>query len=188
VIAIFDNLLILANDIQDLQLKLLTVLDICLYHNVVLGFKKCNIGVREVEFFGYICSHNEYKLSDARKDSIMKLPFPRSQKEVQQVMGTANMFLRFTPGYATLAKDITDMSSKTFNWDESTWVVDHRASFDRFKLAVAQSLTLHYPNYDLKWILRTDASTSGCGVVLYQEYVTAGGILQERGLLKFWEI
>ncbi len=109
-IAIFDNLLVLANDDQDLERKLYIVLDICLSHNVVLGFKKCNIGVSEVEFLGYACSHNEYKLSDARKSSIMSLPFPRNQKKVQQVMGTANMFLRFTPGYATLAKDITDMS------------------------------------------------------------------------------
>jgi hypothetical protein len=87
VIAIFDNLLVLANDTSDLQNKLYNVLDICLNHNVVLGFKKCNIGVSEVDFFGYICSHKEYKLSDARKASIMSLPFPRSQKEVQQVMG-----------------------------------------------------------------------------------------------------
>ena len=76
VIAIFDNLLVLGNDTSDLQTKLYTVLDICLAHNVVLGFKKCNIGVTEVEFFGYICSHKEYKLSDARKASIMSLPFP----------------------------------------------------------------------------------------------------------------
>jgi phospholipid-translocating ATPase len=110
----------------------------------------------------------------------MSLPFPRSQKEVQQVMGTAIMFLRFTPGYSTLAKDITDMSSKTFNWDESTWTVNHRESFDKFKLAVSNSLTLHYPDYDLNWILRTDASTTGCGVVLYQEYVAPGGIIQEQ--------
>jgi hypothetical protein len=180
VIAIFDNLLVLANDTADLETKLYTVLNICLKHNVVLGFKKCNIGVTEVEFFGYICSHNEYKLSDERKASIMSLPFPRCQKEVQQIMGTTNMFLRFTPDYATLAKDITDMSSKHFNWDQNTWVVDHHGSFERFKLAVANSLTLHYPNYDLNWILRTDASTTGCGVVLYQEYVASGGIIQEQ--------
>jgi hypothetical protein len=124
-------------------------------------------------------------LSDARKASIMSLPFPRSQKEVQQVMGTANMFLRFTPGYATLAKDITDMSSKTFNWDESTWTVNHRHAFERFKLAVSNSLTLLYPNYDLNWILRTDASMTGCGVVLYQEYVAPGGIIEEQ-VIAIW--
>jgi hypothetical protein len=140
VIAIFDNLLILANDVKDLENKLYTVLDICLLHNVVLVFKKCNIGVTEVEFFGYVCSHREYKLSNARKASIMSLPFPRNQKEVQQVMGTANMFLRFTPSYATIAKNITDMSSKCFNWDESAWTVNYRESFEKFKLAIYRKL------------------------------------------------
>ncbi len=149
VIAIFDNLLVLAHDPQDLYIKLITVLDICLKHNVVLGFAKCNIGVREVEFFGYVCSHKQYKLSQERQQSIMELPFPRNQKEVQSVMGTANMFLRFTPNYSVIAKDITDMSAKQFNWDETTWTIDYRASFLLFKQAIAQSLTLYYPDYSL---------------------------------------
>lgn len=89
----------------------------------------------------------------------MSLPFSMNQREVQQVMGTTNMFLQFTPDYASIAKDITDMSYKTFNWDGSTWNVDHRSTFDRrFKQAVSNSLTLHYPNYDVDWILRTNAS------------------------------
>lgn len=45
---------------------------------------------------------------------------------------------------------------------------------------MANSLTLHYPDYDLNWILRTDASVTGCGVILYQEYVAPGGIIQEQ--------
>lgn len=180
VIAIFDNLLVLANTYFELEERLYAVLDICLNHNVVLGFAKCNIGVREVEFFGYVCAHKEYKLSKARQDSVTSLPFPRNQKEVQQVMGTANMFLRFTPNYSTIAKDITDMSAKAFNWDETTWIVDHRASYERFKEGIAASLTLFYPDYNLNWILCTDASLTGCGVILYQEYVASDGILQEQ--------
>jgi hypothetical protein len=173
-------LLVLANTVLELEARLYVVLDICLAHNVVLGFAKCNIGVKEVEFFGYVCSHKEYKLSKTRKDSVTSLPFPRNQKEVQQVMGTANMFLRFTPNYSTIAKDITDMSAKAFNWDEATWTVDHRASYDRFKEAISNALTLYYPDYNLNWILRTDASLTGCGVILYQEYVAPDGILQEQ--------
>lgn len=76
VIAIFDNLLVLANTPLEPEQKLYAVLNICLSHNIVLGFAKCNIGVREVELFGYVCSHKEYRLSDARKESTVSLPFP----------------------------------------------------------------------------------------------------------------
>ncbi len=122
VIAIFDNLLVLAHDSHDLYFKLITVLDICLKHNVVLGFAKCNIGVSsEVEFFGYVCSYDNIGCPrSASSIYIMHLPFPRNQKEVQSVMVTVNMFLRFTLNYSVIAKDITDMSAKNFNWDQST--------------------------------------------------------------------
>lgn len=63
VIAIFDNLLVLANTPLELEDRLYAVLDICLTHNVVLGFAKCNIDDKQVEFFGYVYSHKEYKLS-----------------------------------------------------------------------------------------------------------------------------
>lgn len=48
---------------------------------------------------------------------------------------------------------------------KSTWLVDHTSyvsmsAFNRFKQAVANSLTLHYPDYELNWILRTDASVT----------------------------
>lgn len=71
VIAIFDNLLVLANTPLEPEQKLYAVLNICLSHNIVR-----NIGVREVELFGYVCSHKEYRLSDARKESTVSLPFP----------------------------------------------------------------------------------------------------------------
>ncbi len=82
VIAIFDNLLVMAYDMSDLYKKLIVVLEICLLHNVVLGFSKCNIGTSKVEFFGYECSEGTYCLTDARRQSVMGLPFPRNQKEV----------------------------------------------------------------------------------------------------------
>jgi hypothetical protein len=125
---------------------------------VVLGFSKCNIGVTEVEFFGYVCSHKKYSLSAARRESIPQLPFPRNRREVQSVMGVASMFLKFTPNYSLLAAPLTDMTSKNFSWDESSWTADYRASFEQFKAALQESLTLHYPDYSLDWIIRGDAS------------------------------
>ncbi len=59
--------------------------------------------------------------------------------------------------------------------------MDHRpSSYQRFKEAIAASLTLFYPDFNLNWILRTDASLTGCGVILYQENVASDGILQEQ--------
>ena len=56
--------------------KLETFLDRCITHNVKLKFSKSWIGFNEVNFFGYHCTHKSFKLTDERKQAIMKMPFP----------------------------------------------------------------------------------------------------------------
>lgn len=62
VIVIFDNILVLANDLEDAYTKFCDIIDICLHFNVQLKISKCHIGVTEVEFFGYKCSFSKYGL------------------------------------------------------------------------------------------------------------------------------
>jgi hypothetical protein len=87
VIVIFDNILVLANDLQDSYTKFCNVMDIFVYFNVQLKLSKCHIGVTEVEFFGYKCSFRKYGLTDARKNSVTSIPFPKNVREVQSAMG-----------------------------------------------------------------------------------------------------
>ncbi len=62
------------------------------------------------------------------------------------------------------------MTHKTFNWsDESSWTKDYRKEFNNFKQVVANSFHLFYPDYNLPWTLRVDASQLGVGGVLLQE-------------------
>jgi hypothetical protein len=74
-------------------------------------------------------SHKQYSLSAARKESVASLPFPRNRREVQSVMGVANMFLKFTPKFSLLAAPLKDMTSKHFSSDEVSWTTDYHAVF-----------------------------------------------------------
>jgi hypothetical protein len=60
------------------------------------------------------------------------------------------------------------MTKKTFNWDKTTWNINYEAVFNRVKDALQSSMAIYYPDYELDWILRTDASVLGVGAVLYQ--------------------
>jgi hypothetical protein len=60
------------------------------------------------------------------------------------------------------------MTHKNFDWNPKNWTVDYQAAFDKLKEAVMNSMTLHFPDYDKKWIMRSDASTVACGAVLFQ--------------------
>ena len=98
----------------------------------------------------------------------MSWPLPQSTKQAQRFLGSALFFRHFVPQYSELAADLNEMTHKTFNWDTSTWTKDYAKTFERFKQALALSCKIHYPDYNLPWILRADASDVAVGYVLLQ--------------------
>ena len=74
----------------------------------------------------------------------------------------------FVPGYSAIAADIQDMTRKEFNWDKRTWDKDYENSFQRMCVALRDSVAIFYPNYEWKWVVRTDASDYAVGAVVLQ--------------------
>ncbi len=167
-IVIFDNLLVLAHDFEDAYKKTEIVFDLCLKHNLFLKFSKTWLGYSEVKFFGYVCKPKSYSLSQDRKDALQGIPFPSSKKAMQSFLGAALFFKSFIPNYSTITAPLNDMLKKDFAWDPSNWKMDYHAVFASVKEALQQASSIFYPNYELKWILRTDASDFGVGAVLLQ--------------------
>ena len=167
-IVIFDNLLVLARDFQDLYEKMVKVIDRCHERHVILKMEKSWIGVRTASFFGYEVSGGGYRLSQKRKDSIAAIPMPKDQKGMQRFLGAALYFKTHIPNYSDLTADLNDMTHKNFCWDEATWSKDYRGAMERLKEAVMKSATLHFPDYTLPWTLRCDASMVACGGTLLQ--------------------
>lgn len=170
-IVIFDNLLVLAYDFDDAYQKFNNVLDRCIERNLVLKFSKTWLGFANCEFFGYLCKFMSYELTQKRKDSIMNMPFPTSVKSMQRFLGTSLFFRQFVPHFSTLTAILNDMVKKDFNWNPATWTKDYKIAFENFKVALMESTALFYPDYELKWILRVDASDFAVAYVLLQIYI-----------------
>jgi len=187
-ICVFDNFLILAHDIADAREKLESFLDRCIEFNIYLKFSKSWLGFKEVKFFGYICSHESYRLEDSRLDSIRDIPFPSSNnksvntKKIQSFLGAALFFQPFVQNYSDRAAPLNDLVHKNFSWDKTTWKVDYLQKFEEFKSALMNMVTLYYPNYELDWIVQTDASEYGVGGVLMQIFIRSDGVKEKQPL------
>lgn len=182
-IIIFDNVLILANDHDDAYQKLDRFIDRCIEHNVKLKFAKSWIGLTKVNFFGYACQFKSHELTEDRKKAILEIPFPDTGnrcKKMRSALGIGVFCAPFIKNYKGVVKHLTDCTKTTFDWDESTWTHDYRAEFEEFKLGIQQSVALFYPDYDLDWVLRTDACEYGVGGVLMQVKVDSNGAKEEQ--------
>ena len=178
-IVIFDNFLILAHTFQDAFDKLKLVVERAKEYNLYFRFQKTWLGQRTVNFFGYECSEHSFQLSDERKAGIVNMAFPSSIKSMQSFLGAANFFSNFLPHYTELTGPLYEMTKKDFNWsDKSTWTKSYLDKFELFKQALVEAMPLFYPDFDLEWILRTDASDVGVGAVLFQVKPREDGTLQ----------
>ena len=169
-IVIFDNFLILASDYTDAYNKLILILQRCKDNGLVLKMKKSWIGTTLVTFFGYEVQPGSWQLSQSRKNAIASMVFPTTQKQMQSFLGAANFFHTHIPNYASWASALYECTTTGFNWDPSTWTKDYKSLFTIFQQAIQNSVTLHFPNYALPWILRVDASDYAVGAVLFQEF------------------
>jgi len=168
-IIIFDNLLVLAHDMDDAMHKLELVLDRCIARNVFLKFPKSFIGFREVHFFGYLCRLQSFGLTNNRKLAITSIPMPTSHKTMQRFLGAALFFKSFIPHFSSLTADLHDMTRSDFSWSLRPWPKDYAAVFESFKKALLHACELFYPDYTKEWVLRVDASDRGVGAVLFQK-------------------
>ena len=66
------------------------------------------------------------------------------------------------------------MTHKDFYWKRDTWKHDYEADFELMKRALSQSVANHFPDYDLDWVLRVDASDKAVGAVLLQHSSCTG--------------
>jgi hypothetical protein len=104
-ILLFDNALLLATDYQDAYAKLEMFFDRSIQFNVKLKCSKTWLGFTEVKFFGYICRHKSYGLTEDRKQAILEIPFPSSgnkTKKVRIMLGCGVFFSPFIKNYSDL--------------------------------------------------------------------------------------
>jgi len=172
-IYIFDNILILANTYEELYERIEMVFDRCIERNVYLKISKSFIGFTEVKFFGYKCTGSNWSLDEDRKQGIVNIPFPTTQKEARSFLGCGVFFQPFTENYAVKAEKLYDMTKDDFNWDKSTWIIDYEGHFNTLKNSMVNCIELFFPDYSLEWILRTDASDYAWGAALYQIFIGA---------------
>lgn len=169
VLVIFDNILLMARDQDELFDLFKSFIRRCRERNLYLKLEKSFIGFRKVKFFGYVIEANAYQMGDERIQGIVDTPFPPTQKAMKSFLGSALFLEPFVLDFSTLAAPLHDTTKASFNYkDRTSWSQDYEAAFMKLKQAMQEALVLIFPDYDLPWYLRTDASEHGVGAVLFQ--------------------
>ena len=130
---------------------------------------KCQLGCEKVEFLGHIVQEGKIQPMLDKVEKIRDAKKPETKKQLRAFIGLASYYRRFIPNFASKASPLTD---KTRNREPNKlkWTDRDEEAFKTLKESLTQSPILCLPDVDRKFIVRTDASSTGVGAVLLQEH------------------
>jgi hypothetical protein len=165
IIRFFDNILIGAKTPEATLLALRRVLAVCKKYNLSIQANKSEIGTRETVFMGFSLSPEGISIDKTRLQGLLDMAAPTNRTELRALLGTFNYVRGFVPNFATIAKPLTDMTSKKIVFD---WTPEMDQALKQLKEAVTAAPTLAFIDYSKDIFVTTDASAVGAGAVLWQ--------------------
>ena len=162
-----DDLLIATDTVEEHLEILREVLNRLRAAGLKLKLAKCDFLKREIVYLGHIISESGVRVNPAKIKAISDFPEPKTKKNIKQFLGLSGFFRRFVRGFSTIAAPLTDVLKEDvpFSWGEK-----ERSAFMKLKDALGQPPVLRFPNFDLPFIVVTDASDLGMGACLMQKW------------------
>lgn len=161
-----DDIIIIGKDLRTHISNLGTILKRLAEFNLKIQLDKCEFMRRETEFLGHVITQDGIKPDPEKIKKILDWKLPENQTQIKQFLGLSGYYRRFIKDYSKIVKPMTKFLKK----DQSVDVTDesYKAAFSKLKLIISSDQVLTYPDFDLPFILTTDASNYAIGAVLSQ--------------------
>ena len=141
-------------------------------HGLKLKLSKCEVFKLEINYLAHHVSQKGVLPSKKNLESIVQCPPPDTYTKVMSFVGLVGHYRHFIKGFAKIAAPLYNLTSGD-NKDKKSEHVNlspkAREAFNRLKAACLQAPILSFPDFNKLFLLETDASGRGLGVVLSQK-------------------
>ncbi|KAH9687361.1 hypothetical protein KPL70_014745 [Citrus sinensis] len=165
VIVFFNDILVYSSSLADHVSHLEQVLSCLHSHCFFIKLSKCFFCQETVEYLGHLVSAGAIRSDPQKIAAMVNWPPPMSLKQLRGFLGLTGYYRRFIKGYASIAAPLTDLLCRdAFNWTPTA-----TTAFEALKQAMVAAPVLRLPNFELDFIIETDASNVSIGAVLMQD-------------------
>ena len=160
-----DDLLVFGKTIEEHDGRLLKLLQVLHKRNVRINPDKSLIGVQQLKYLGYVINGQGIHADKNRIRALMETPKPTTAQELQSLLGFAQYYAKFVPGFAQIARPLFNLlSEEEFRWTDNT-----QAALDQLFRALLDGEVLQSFQLGAKTELVVDASEYAIGAVLEQQ-------------------
>lgn len=115
-----------------------------------------------MEYLGHYISSKGVETDPTKVAAVETCPIPNSVKELRSFLGLASYCRKFVKNYSIISMSLTDLLKKgAFAWSELA-----QQAFIALKNALVSTLVLAVSDFEKQFVVETNASKKGIGVVL----------------------
>ena len=165
VISYLDDILIADSNMEDHLKHLDLVLSALAKAGLKLNPSKCAFARESVVCLGHKLSREGVSPDPANIEKIKSWKPPTNAKKLKAFLGLTGYYRQFVKGYSNIAGCLTDLTRDDVKW---TWEEQHQKAFETLRDALVSDLVMCYPNFDIPFTVKTDASLTAIGFILSQ--------------------
>ena len=192
-----DDVLVYSDTFENHLQHLKKVLQRLCQNGIKLKASKCNLFQRKIRYLGRIVSEEGFQIDPADTTAVksLKEKTPSTVGEVRKLLGFLWYFRLFIHDFTRIAKPLYQLvegnhpsSPTVFNKQKKNvkqrikkkkstspismqpiiWTQEHQKVLEILLDCLTSPPVLGFPDFELPFLLNTDASTDGLGAVLYQ--------------------
>ncbi|GBG73230.1 hypothetical protein CBR_g12947 [Chara braunii] len=166
VVVYLDDILVFSKTLQEHEGHLRHVLEKIREANFKINAKKCEWSKTQVSYLGHVLDGDDIKPEDSKIAAIRDWPTPRTLTELRSFLGLANYYRKFVCNFYTIVAPLRRLLKKEAIWK---WDKDCTSTMKKLKQALIEYPVLKVADPSLPFVVTTDASQYGIGVVLQQD-------------------
>ena len=140
--AFIDDILIWAKNQEELNERIIEVLERLRKFNVKVNLGKCQWFVKKVTYLGHELSEAGIAPNKSKTKALSEAPEPRNVSEVRSFVGMINFFAKFLPKLNMKMAPLYDLMKKEAKWE---WTDECRTVFNDCKTDIcSDKLLVHY--------------------------------------------
>ena len=144
--------------------------------NLKLKPTKCHFFQRQFKYLGHVVNTEGILPDPDKVRAIKEMPIPRNATELRSFLGICNYYRKFVPDFAATTATLFKLAghstsphaSPQFNAQPFVLREPDLKIIQHLKDSLTRSPILHHPNFDLPFVVQTDASLVGLGAILSQ--------------------
>ena len=126
--------------------QMLTVFSGLREHGLTVNAKKCNLGVHELSFLGFLVSSEGLKPVQSKVEAINNFITPTTTKLLKSYLGMYQYYARFIKGFTKFSQPLYDLVNFTASSRRLIWSTESLQCFQDSKEALSLATALAFPD------------------------------------------